>query len=53
VYWFTEGGGKKFISRGGYDVFKLRGTRQRRAVLNKDRLDYIKARIELLGNKTT
>jgi hypothetical protein len=49
VYWFTEGGGKKFISRGNYDVFKLRGTRQRRAVLNQDRLDYIKARIELLG----
>ncbi|MDR2313787.1 MAG: serine/threonine protein phosphatase [Spirochaetaceae bacterium] len=50
VYWFTDGGGKKFISRGNYAVEKLRGTRYRRAVLNQDRLDYIKARIELLGS---
>jgi predicted phosphodiesterase len=50
VYWFTGGEGKQFISRGNYAVEKLRGTRCRRAVLNQDRLDYIKARIELLGS---
>jgi predicted phosphodiesterase len=49
VYWFTEGEGKKFISRGHYDIEKLKGTRYRRAVLNRDRLDYIRARMELLG----
>jgi hypothetical protein len=50
VYWFTEGEGKKFASRGNYEVEKLKGTKRRRVVLNLDRLDYIKARIELLGN---
>jgi predicted phosphodiesterase len=50
VYWFTEGEGKKFVSRGGYNLEALEGTRRRRAVLNKDRLDYVKAKIELLGN---
>jgi hypothetical protein len=49
VYWFTEGAGRKFVSRGNYEVEKLKGTGQRRVVLNLDRLDYIKARIELLG----
>jgi len=49
VYWFTEGEGKKFVSRGFYTVEELPGTRRRRVVLNQDRLDYIKARIELLG----
>jgi UDP-2,3-diacylglucosamine pyrophosphatase LpxH len=49
VYWFTVGEGRKFISRGNYEVEKLKGTKRRRAVLNLDRLDYIKARIELLG----
>jgi UDP-2,3-diacylglucosamine pyrophosphatase LpxH len=49
VYWFTEGEGRKFVSRGGYKVEKLKGTPRRRVVLNHDRLDYIKARIELLG----
>ncbi|MDR2768414.1 MAG: metallophosphoesterase [Treponema sp.] len=48
VYWFTKGGGKSFVSRGGYKVEKLKN--RRRAVLNYDRLDYIRARIELLGN---
>jgi UDP-2,3-diacylglucosamine pyrophosphatase LpxH len=51
VYWYTEGEGRKFVSRGNYEVEKLRGTRYRRAVLNRDRLDFIKARIELLGAK--
>jgi predicted phosphodiesterase len=49
VYWFTEGEGKRFISRGRYPVEKLGDTRGRRAVLNQDRLAYVKARIELLG----
>jgi predicted phosphodiesterase len=49
VYWFTEGEGKKFVSRGNYEVERIRGTRYRRAVLNRDRLDYIRARMELLG----
>jgi hypothetical protein len=50
VYWFTEGEGKKFISRGSYEVEEISGTPCRRGVLNRDRLDNVKARIELLGN---
>ncbi|GHV10922.1 metallophosphoesterase [Spirochaetia bacterium] len=50
VYWFTEGDGKKFISRGSYELEKIPGTPCRRGVLNQDRLDNVKARIELLGN---
>jgi predicted phosphodiesterase len=50
VYWFTEGEGKKFISRGSYEVEEIPGTPCRRGVLNRDRLDSVKARIELLGN---
>jgi hypothetical protein len=50
VYWFTEGLGKRFISRGGYQIEKLKNTPYRRAVLNQDRLDYIQAKVELLGN---
>jgi predicted phosphodiesterase len=50
VYWFTEGKGMKFISRGWYKVEKFANSSYCRAVLNKDRLDYIKAKIELLGN---
>ncbi|GHV71842.1 metallophosphoesterase [Spirochaetia bacterium] len=49
VYWFTEGKGMKFIRRGNYEVEKIPERSARRAVLNRDRLDYIKARIELLG----
>jgi predicted phosphodiesterase len=52
VYWFTEGGEMKFIRRGNYRVEKLPGTPFCRAVLNQDRLDYIKARIELLGGSS-
>jgi predicted phosphodiesterase len=51
VYWFTEGEGRKFIDRGWYKIEKLPGTKFRRSVLNRDRMDYIKARIELLGGK--
>ncbi|GHV44304.1 metallophosphoesterase [Spirochaetia bacterium] len=50
VYWFAEGEGKKFINRGSYEVEKISGTPCCRAVLNRDRLDKVKARIELLGN---
>jgi hypothetical protein len=49
VYWFTEGLGRRFVSRGGYRIEKLGDTPHRRAVLNQDRLDYIQARIQLLG----
>jgi hypothetical protein len=49
VYWYAEGLGKRFISRGGYHIEKLANTPYRRAVLNQDRLDYIQARIKLLG----
>jgi hypothetical protein len=49
VYWFTEGEGKKFVNRGNYRVDEIAGTKSRRTVLNSDRLEYVKARIELLG----
>lgn len=49
VYWFTEGRSRRFISRGGFEVEDLPETRYRRAVLNRNRLDYILARIRLLG----
>jgi predicted phosphodiesterase len=49
VYWYTEGSGKKFVSRGAYTIQTLEGTPRRRTVLNEDRLDFIKAKIELLG----
>jgi predicted phosphodiesterase len=52
VYWFMEGAGRKFVSRGWYEVEQLPGTRYYRTILNQDRLDYIKARIELLGVHT-
>jgi predicted phosphodiesterase len=50
VYWFTEGAARKFINRGWHSIEALPETKHRRAVLNRDRLDYIKARVELLGN---
>jgi hypothetical protein len=50
VYWFMEGEGKKFISRGSYEVEEIPGTACRRGILNRDRLDNVNARIELLGN---
>ena len=49
VYWFKEGRESKFIRRGNYKIEKLEGTPYSMTVLNRDRLDYIKARIELLG----
>jgi len=53
VYWFVEGEEKKFVSRGNYRIEALRETPYRRTVLNHDRLDYIKARMELLGPQCT
>jgi UDP-2,3-diacylglucosamine pyrophosphatase LpxH len=50
LYWFIEGQGRKFVNRGWYEVERLPETNYCRVVLNQDRLDYIKARIELLGN---
>ena len=48
VYWYAEGRGRKFIDRGNYEVEKTAGGC--RVVLNRDRLDYISARIKLLGS---
>jgi UDP-2,3-diacylglucosamine pyrophosphatase LpxH len=50
VYWFTEGKSKKFITRGGYEMISIPKRPYHRAVLNHNRLDYIFARIKLLGN---
>ncbi|GHV88359.1 metallophosphoesterase [Spirochaetia bacterium] len=49
VYWYTQGASRKFVNRPGYAVEKFKDTPYRRLVLNQDRLDYIMARIELLG----
>ena len=50
VYWYTEGKSKKFIKRGGYEIDGIPGKPYYRAVLNHNRLDYIFAKIKLLGN---
>ncbi|MCL2265201.1 MAG: metallophosphoesterase family protein [Treponema sp.] len=50
IYWFTEGKSNKFVIRGGYKLDGISGYPYRRAVLNHNRLDYIFARIKLLGN---
>jgi predicted phosphodiesterase len=51
VYWFKRGEEKHFISRGSYEVEEIPGTPCRRGLLNRDRLEYVKSRIELLGTK--
>ena len=51
VYWFEEGRSKKFVKRGGYDIFKISGKPFRRAVINHNKLDYIYSKIKLLGNR--
>ena len=51
VYWFSKGKGMKFISRGWYKVEQLEHTPFFRSVLNQDRLDCVKAKIELLGKQ--
>jgi hypothetical protein len=49
VYWFIAGRGKQFVSRGGYTIEQFRDTPYCRSVLNQDQLDYVQAKIELLG----
>ena len=49
VYWFAKGKGKKFVSRGDYEIEKLGNGEYRRAVLNSERLDSVLARIKLLA----
>jgi hypothetical protein len=51
VYWFTEGNAKKFITRGVYKSEKIHGRPYCRVVLNQNKLDYISAKIKLLGNQ--
>ncbi|MDR0525420.1 MAG: serine/threonine protein phosphatase [Spirochaetaceae bacterium] len=51
VYWFIEGKGKKFVNRGGYTIEALGNTVYRRTLLNQSRLDYVKAKIDLLGKQ--
>ncbi|MCL2800182.1 MAG: metallophosphoesterase [Treponema sp.] len=51
VYWFTEGKSKKFVTRGGYEIVSIPSRPYKKAVLNHNRLDYIFARIKLLGNQ--
>jgi hypothetical protein len=52
VYWYAQGQGRSFISRGGFDIEKLGDTGCNRVVLNRNRLDYIQARIRLLGQNS-
>ena len=47
VYWYAEGKGMKFINRGWYKVEEFFGCY--RSVLNQERLDYVKSRIELFN----
>jgi predicted phosphodiesterase len=49
VYWFMSGKGKQFVNRGSYKVDVLPDTSYCRSVLNQDRLDYVKAKIDLFG----
>jgi UDP-2,3-diacylglucosamine pyrophosphatase LpxH len=49
VYWFKEGKSKKFVTRGRYKIEEIPEKPYRRAVLNHNKLDYIFAKIKLLG----
>jgi len=51
VYWFTEGKGRRFVGRGGYEIERLAGGPRCRAVLNSERLESVVARIRLLGSR--
>ncbi|MDR2194210.1 MAG: serine/threonine protein phosphatase [Treponema sp.] len=51
AYWFIEGKQMKFINRGWYKVEPFEDTQYRRSVLNSDRLDYVNAKIALLGTQ--
>ena len=50
VYWFTEGKSKNFITRGSYETEQIPGKPYHRAVLNHNKLDYIMAKMKLLGS---
>ncbi|MDR2965729.1 MAG: serine/threonine protein phosphatase [Treponema sp.] len=50
IYWFTEGKSKKFVTRGNYKIEGIPGFPYNRVVLNHNKLDYISAKIKLLGN---
>jgi UDP-2,3-diacylglucosamine pyrophosphatase LpxH len=50
VYWYNEGEGKQFVGRGGYIITKIDNSSASRAVLNEDQLEYVEAKIRLLGN---
>jgi predicted phosphodiesterase len=51
VYWYNEGEGKQFVSRGGYDIASIEHSSARKAILNEDQLEYVEAKIRLLGNE--
>ena len=50
IYWYEEGKSKKFITRGGYKIEEMPDSPYRRTVLNHSKLDYVYARINLLGS---
>jgi UDP-2,3-diacylglucosamine pyrophosphatase LpxH len=50
VYWYNEGEGKQFVSRGGYNITGIKDSFARKAILNEDKLEYVEAKIRLLGN---
>ena len=49
IYWFAEGNSKKFVTRGGYHIDDMSENPYHRVVLNENKLDYVFARIKLLG----
>jgi len=49
IYWFEEGKNKKFVTRGGYKIENIINKPYCRAILNESSLDYVFARIKLLG----
>jgi UDP-2,3-diacylglucosamine pyrophosphatase LpxH len=51
VYWFAEGKSRKFVTRGSYEIVNIPGKPYRRAILNYNKLDYIIARMKLLGRQ--
>jgi len=51
AYWFIEGKSKKFVMRGSYEIVNIPGRPYHRTVLNYNKLDYVFARIKLLGNR--
>jgi hypothetical protein len=51
VYWFETGKSRKFVTRGGYEIEEIQGRPYKKAVLNHNKLDYIYAKIKLLGNQ--